>query len=313
MSTVKKYLSLIKFSHTIFAMPFALIGFMLGVFALMNNGITEAKKIIGEEGEFVSSVYRFTPNYSQLALLFLLVVLCMIFARSAAMAFNRYLDRSFDAQNPRTAIREIPAGILKANSVLWFTIICSVLFVVCTWFINRICFFLSPVALFVILFYSYTKRFTPLCHLVLGIGLSLAPIGAYLAVTGAFALLPILFSFAVIFWVSGFDIIYALQDEEFDKSKQLNSIPAWLGKAKGLRVSEILHVLSAACVIAAGLVGHFHGLYWTGVAVFAGMLVYQHSIVKPTDLRRVNLAFMTANGIASVVFAVFVITDLLVG
>jgi 4-hydroxybenzoate polyprenyltransferase len=308
MSTVKKYLSLIKFSHTIFAMPFALIGFFL---AVLKGGAGKGSQMNLNDaigwGSDVTNYYSWKFYVTR----FVLVILCMVFARSAAMAFNRYLDRSFDAQNPRTAIREIPAGILKANSVLWFTIVCSVLFVVCTWFINRICFFLSPVALFVILFYSYTKRFTPLCHLVLGLGLSLAPIGAYLAVTGAFALLPILFSFAVIFWVSGFDIIYALQDEEFDKSKQLNSIPAWLGKAKGLRVSEILHVLIAACVIAAGVLGHFHWLYWIGVAVFAGMLVYQHSIVKPTDLRRVNLAFMTANGIASVVFAVFVIADLL--
>jgi len=234
----------------------------------------------------------------------------MVFARSAAMAFNRYLDRQFDAKNPRTAIREIPAGILKADRVLLFTIACSILFMVCCWFINRLCFLLSPVALFVILFYSYTKRFTPLCHLVLGLGLSLAPIGAFLAVTGHFALLPILFSLAVIFWVSGFDIIYALQDVDFDKSQQLHSIPAWLGKAKALRVSEILHVLSAICVICAGAYGNFHWLYWIGVAVFTGMLIYQHSIVKADDLRRVNLAFMTANGIASVVFAVFVIADI---
>ena len=141
-------------------------------------------------------------------------------------------------------------------------------------------------------------------------GLSLAPIGAYLAVTGQFSLLPILFSFAVIFWVSGFDIIYALQDEEFDKSHQLYSMPSWLGKSKALRVSELLHVLSAACVIAAGLYGGFGWWYWIGVAVFIGMLIYQHSIVKPNDLSKVNLAFMTANGIASVVFAVFVITDI---
>lgn len=310
MGAVKKYLSLIKFSHTIFAMPFAMIGFMLAAVhsikfwygAYFDDGSTE-KWYMGTPPP--------TPGF--LWPKFILIILCMIFARSAAMAFNRYLDRHFDAQNPRTAIREIPAGILKANSVLWFTIICSVLFVVCTWFINRICFFLSPVALFVILFYSYTKRFTPLCHLVLGVGLSLAPIGAYLAVTGQFALLPILFSLAVIFWVSGFDIIYAMQDEEFDKSHQLYSIPAWLGKAKGLRVSEILHVLSAACVITAGVYGHFHWLYWAGVAIFVSMLLYQHSIVKPTDLRRVNLAFMTANGVASVVFAVFVIADLFIG
>jgi 4-hydroxybenzoate polyprenyltransferase len=147
----------------------------------------------------------------------------------------------------------------------------------------------------------------------LGLGLSLAPIGAYLAVTGEFALLPVLFSFAVLFWVSGFDIIYALQDEEFDKANQLYSIPSMLGKVKALRVSEILHVLSAACIIAAGIYGQFGLWYWIGAGVFCGMLFYQHSVVKPTDLSRVNLAFMTANGIASVVFAVFVIFDLLRG
>ena len=236
----------------------------------------------------------------------------MVFARSAAMSFNRYLDRSFDAKNPRTAIREIPAGILKANNVLLFTIINCILFIACTFFINRICFYLSPIALLVVLGYSYTKRFTPLCHLILGLGLSLAPIGAYLAVTGRFSLLPLLFSFAVIFWVSGFDIIYALQDEEFDKSQKLYSIPASLGKSKALRVSELLHVLSAGCVIFAGYHGGFGWLYWIGVAVFCGMLIYQHSVVRPNDLRRVNLAFMTANGIASVVFAVFVIADLFI-
>ncbi len=301
MSTVKNYLSLVKFSHTIFAMPFALIGFFLGMH-MYPVGQWNLNKSIGWSLDSIGA--------EQLVIKFVLVILCMIFARSAAMAFNRYLDRKFDAKNPRTAIREIPAGILKADRVLVFTIICSALFMVCCWFINPLCFFLSPVALFVVLFYSYTKRFTPLCHLVLGLGLSLAPIGAFLAVTGAFTLLPILFSFAVIFWVSGFDIIYALQDEEFDKLNQLHSIPAWLGKAKALRVSEILHVLSAACVIIAGVYGQFHWLYWIGVTVFAGMLIYQHSVVKPNDLRRVNLAFMTANGIASVVFAVFVIADI---
>lgn len=318
MSTVKKYLSLIKFSHTIFAMPFAMIGFFL---AVNDIGITSVvpgwhTRIFSPQQWNLNKTIGWDKpdNFGQwISIKLLLVILCMIFARSAAMAFNRYLDRHFDAKNPRTAIREIPAGILKAESVLIFTILCSIAFVICCWFINSLCFYLSPVALFVVLFYSFTKRFTPLCHLVLGIGLSLAPIGAYLAVTGQFALLPILFSFAVIFWVSGFDIIYALQDEEFDKSNKLYSIPSWLGKVKALRVSEILHMLSALCIIAAGLYGGFHWLYWIGVTIFIGMLFYQHSIVKPTDLRRVNLAFMTANGIASVVFAVFVITDLYIG
>lgn len=307
MSKLKSYLSLIKFSHTIFAMPFAMIGFFLAWRQLSMEREAILKDFISEgwvyyKGDLLTPLWK----------TFLLVILCMILARSAAMAFNRYLDRSFDAKNPRTAIREIPAGIIKANSVLLFTIVNCLLFIACTFFINRLCFYLSPVALLVVLGYSYTKRFTPLCHLVLGLGLSLAPIGAYLAVTGEFSLLPILFSLAVIFWVSGFDIIYALQDEEFDKSQKLYSIPSWLGKAKALRVSELLHLLSAACVIIAGIYGGFGWLYWVGIVVFIGMLIYQHSIVKPTDLRKVNLAFMTANGIASVVFAIFVIADLFI-
>ena len=307
MSSIKKYLSLVKFGHTIFAMPFAIIGFFLGVVSRLkdlnyfqpDNKETYVFQLF--EKEFLN--YEFVEK-------FVLVILCMIFARSAAMAFNRYLDRTFDAKNPRTAIREIPAGIISEESALRFVIINCLLFITATFFINRICFFLSPVALFVILFYSYTKRFTPLCHLILGVGLSLAPIGAYLAVTGVFAFLPILFSLAVIFWVGGFDIIYALQDVEFDQSQKLFSMPAWLGKTKALKVSELLHALSAACVVFAGIYGYFGWWYWIGIVVFIGMLIYQHSIVKPNDLSKVNIAFMTANGIASVVFAVFVLLDI---
>jgi len=320
MSKVKSYLSLIKFSHTIFAMPFALIGFCLAVQDDIKDWMFklrwDSKQGSGPDslGYPISIGSLYAPKEEKLPiwLIFLFVVLCMVFARNAAMAFNRYLDRSFDAKNPRTAIREIPSGVIKANNALLFTIVNSLLFVACTFFINWICFFLSPVALLVVLGYSYTKRFTPLCHLILGLGLSLAPIGAYLAVTGRFDLLPILFSFTVLFWVSGFDIIYALQDEEFDKTNKLYSIPAWLGKAKALRVSGLLHVLSAVCVLFAGWLGNFAWLYWIGSAIFIGMLVYQHSIVKPNDLKRVNIAFMTANGIASVVFAIFVIADLFV-
>ncbi len=294
MSKVKNYLSLVKFSHTIFAMPFAMIGFFLGYYYIISTPI-----------------YLF-DFFGFFAFKFILVLFSMVFARSAAMAFNRYLDREFDARNPRTAIREIPAGTISAKNALLFTIVSCMLFIVACYFINKICFYLAPIALLVVLGYSYTKRFTPLCHLVLGLGLSLAPIGAYLAITGRFDIIPLLFSLAVLFWVSGFDIIYALQDEEFDRSQNLNSIPAWLGKSKALRVSEVLHLLSAACILSAGYTGGFGWLYWTGATIFIGMLIYQHTIVKPNDLRKVNVAFMTSNGIASVVFAIFVITDMFI-
>jgi 4-hydroxybenzoate polyprenyltransferase len=282
---VNNYLSLIKISHTIFALPFAVIGF------------------------FIAITYTGTPFNP---LLFFLVILCMVFARSAAMAFNRYIDREFDAKNSRTAVREIPAGIIKPASALFFVIASSVLFVATTYFINTLCFYLSPVALIVILGYSLTKRFTALCHLVLGIGLSLAPIGAYLAVTGRFDWLPVFFSFTVLFWVSGFDIIYALQDEEFDKSNRLKSIPVLLGKKGALMLSNVLHAISAGFVIYAGWYADFNSWYWVGTCIFIGMLIYQHTLVKPTDLSKVNLAFATTNGIASVVFSVFVLIDLFV-
>lgn len=286
--TIKNYFSLVKFSHTIFALPFALIGFFL---ALASVGYAPAK-----------------PAWQ----LFLLVIACMVFARSAAMAYNRWLDKNIDALNPRTAVREIPSGLITARNALLFVAINCILFITATWFINRICFYLSPLALFVILFYSYTKRFTLLCHLVLGLGLSLAPLGAWLAVTGSFNWLPLFFSCAVICWVSGFDIIYALQDEEFDKAHRLYSIPSSLGKVKALHVSELLHVCSAGFIIAAGSQGNFGWLYWCGAAVFTAMLIFQHSIVKPGDLSRVNLAFMTTNGIASVIFCIFVLADLFI-
>jgi 4-hydroxybenzoate polyprenyltransferase len=284
---VASYFSLVKFSHTIFAMPFAFIGFFLGI---KNN------------------VHQYTV--AQLGTLFILVIACMVFARSAAMAFNRYLDRYYDALNPRTATREIPKGIIRPSHALSFTVVMALLFVLTALLINSLCFILSPVALAVILGYSYTKRFTPLCHLILGLGLSLAPIGAYLAVTGQFSLVPVLFSLSVICWVSGFDIIYALQDVDFDRSQQLYSIPSWVGKSKALLVSRILHVCSFFLIAAAGWSGGFGIIYWVGATLYGALLVYQQVLVRPHDLSRVNLAFMTANGLASVIFSFFVIVDL---
>jgi len=285
---VLNYLSLVKFAHTIFAMPFALIGFFYGL------------KIIGYHLE--------RPWW----LLLVLVILCMVFARSAAMAFNRWLDAEYDAKNPRTAIREIPGGIISRKNAMVFVVFNCVAFIITTYFINTLCLVLAPVALFVILFYSYTKRFTPLCHLVLGLGLSLSPIGAYIAVTGQFAVVPVLFSLSVLFWVSGFDIIYALQDEEFDKDHNLFSIPSRLGAKRALFVSEYLHFLSAASIILAGVLGHFSWFYWAGATAFTFFLIYQHRLVKPKDLSKVNKAFFSLNGFASVIFCVLVLLDIFI-
>ena len=285
---MKNYLSLVKFSHTIFAMPFAMIGFFLASQS-RPEGI---------------SWY-----------LFALVLACMVFARTAAMGFNRYVDRDIDSQNPRTAEREIPAGLISPQNALFFVVANSLLFVIAAYLINPLCFALSPVALLVVLGYSYTKRFTALCHFVLGVGLALAPVGAYVAVAGEFAVLPVLYAFVVLFWVSGFDIIYALQDEEFDKSLKLNSIPALFGKARALMISNVLHFVTALLVIYAGWENwgagaNFGYCYAAAATVFIGLLIYQHFLVKPYDLSRVNLAFFTSNGIASSIFGALLIADL---
>lgn len=243
-------------------------------------------------------------------LLFLKVIACMVFARTAAMAFNRYVDRDIDSKNPRTAMREIPAGVISPNNALFFIIMNCVLFVATTYFINPLCFYLSPIALLVVLGYSYTKRFTALCHFVLGIGLGLAPIGAYIAVTGEFAVLPIIYSFIVFFWVSGFDIIYALQDEEFDRSLGLNSIPTLLGTKRALMLSNIVHAFTALLVIYSILEGEFGIVYIIGSIIFIGLLAYQHFLVKPYDLSKVNLAFFTMNGVASTIFCIFTLLDI---
>ncbi len=285
MVSFKNYLSLVKFSHTIFALPFALFGFFLGTFD------------------------KIAPiDWS----IFLLVLLDMVWARNAAMAFNRYLDRHIDSQNERTIIRDIPSGKITPVAAFIFVLFNVLAFLATTYFINRLTFYLAPVALLVILGYSYTKRYTALCHLVLGLGLSLAPIGAYLAVVGEFDWVPVLLSFAVLFWVSGFDIIYALQDETFDKQMKLKSIPVLIGAKGALVLSKILHLFSVLFLISVGIQGEFSWIYWIGFGVFSSLLFYQHTIVKFNDLSKVNLAFFTTNGVASVLFGLLSILDLLV-
>ncbi len=282
--TVKSYFSLVKFSHTVFAMPFAIIGYSLAV---------------SEDG------YRFSIR------LLLLVILCMIFARNAAMGFNRLADRRVDALNPRTKNREIPGGVINPKAAAAFVAINAALFLITTSFINRLTLFLAPVALLIILGYSFTKRFTSLCHFILGLGLSLAPIGAYISVTGRFSLVPLIYSFIVITWVSGFDIIYALQDDEFDKSNNLHSLPSASGRKKALVISISVHALTVLLVFLAGFLAQSGLLFWTGAAIFTLLLVYQHRIVSHDDISRVTLAFGTTNGVASILFAVFIILDLL--
>ncbi len=283
MGRLLNYSRLVKFEHTIFALPFALTGFF---FALQEEGSKLNLKLL------------------------LLVLLCMVFARNAAMGFNRFLDREFDKLNPRTAQREIPAGILEPKSVLLFVVLNSLFFIITTFFINRLCFYLSPVALFVILFYSYTKRFTPLCHFVLSLGLAIAPMGAYLAVAGKFDWLPLMLSFVVFFWVSGFDIIYALQDEEFDKDYKLKSIPSLIGKKNALKAALLIHLAAVTFVVIVAILTPANWLHISGAILFTGLLFYQHTLVKPGNLSKVNLAFFTTNGIASVFYGISVIASL---
>jgi 4-hydroxybenzoate polyprenyltransferase len=279
-----KYYNLVKFPHTLFALPFALTAFTIAI------------KITG----------------SHFTWLFLLQILgAMVFARNTAMGFNRYIDRFIDAKNPRTMGREIPSGKLRAGNVLFFSIINAILFAAVAYSINTLCFLLSFPALTVLIGYSYTKRITWLCHYVLGLSLAIAPAGAYIAVTGRADMAVILLFCAVFLWSSGFDIIYSLSDEKFDTEQRLNSMPQRFGVKKALYISVAGHLIVVPILIAFGISYGGGFLYYIGLVLFFTMLLYQHLIVKPGDLSRVNAAFFGANGIASVVFAIFTISDIL--
>jgi len=282
---LKDYFKLIKFSHTIFAMPFALVGSYIG---------------------YIDSNYSVFPY----KLLFY-VVLCMFFARSAAMSFNRYADAYFDALNPRTKDREIPTGVFNRRHALIFTILNSIFFVTITYFINNIVFYLSPVALFIILAYSYTKRFTILCHLWLGVSLALSPIGSYLVFTKNFAWEPIFYSFVVLFWVSGFDIIYSIQDIDFDKKMSLKSIPSKLGPLKSLNIALLFHIVAISLTVIIGILFKKHIFYWIGVIIFAMLLIYEFFIVKKSfEANKINKVFSLVNSFAGLLYGIFVIIDI---
>ncbi len=284
-SQIKNYLSLVKFSHTIFAMPFAVSGFFLGV---------------KDCGDGIS------------LRLLLLMLLCMIFARNAAMAFNRLTDNRFDKLNPRTSNRELPARIISYNAVLSFTLFNALLFIVTTYFINNLCFFLSPVALLVILGYSYTKRFTVLSHFFLGLALSLAPLGAYLVVCNHFDFQPLLLSFSVLLWVAGFDIIYALQDIAFDRAHNLRSVPAFLGYRGARILAFVVHIISLILLINFGLLLPGKALvYFIGLGIFSLLILFQHFLVLRYGLEKINSAFFINNGIGSLVFGVFTCLELI--
>lgn len=277
---IKNYLSLVKFSHTVFALPFAMVGFFGAV--TIGGGELTLNRL-------------------------LLILLCMVTARNAAMGFNRYADRKYDKLNPRTASREIPAGIINEKNAVLFVLVNVVVFIATSYFINPICFYLSPVAMFLVLGYSLAKRVTSLCHLVLGLALSVAPVGASLAVLGEFTLFPMMIGLTVIFWVSGFDILYALQDEDFDKENKLRSIPSLLGIRGALVVSALFHLIAISVVVAIGFIFAMNFLYFIGVAIFAVILVWEHIVVTPKDIKRVNLAFATLNAYASLFFAIFTV------
>ena len=277
---------LVKFSHTIFAMPFALMAF---VFALK------------------------TTDAQFSWILLLQVVGCMVFARNVAMGFNRWADHKIDGENPRTATREIPAGKISPKSAMTFVVINALLFIAVSSSINLLTAVLSPVALIVVMFYSYCKRFTSLAHLVLGLSLGIAPAAAYIAVTGTLTFTPCLISLLVLTWCGGFDIIYALQDLEFDRQRGLHSIPVRFGVRGALYISIVLHAISIAALILFAINCPQGWLIWIGVALFSLCIIIEHILVTPTKQRSIAIAFGTLNGLASLTLATFTILQLIVG
>lgn len=281
----RSLLEMIKFSHTVFAFPFALMG---AVLASMANGAP--------------------PTLTQ----FGWICLAMVGARSGAMGLNRLIDARIDAENPRTAARHIPAGKVSRKEAIRFIFASFALMLFAAWKLNPLCLYLSPVALFFLFLYSYCKRFTSLAHVVLGICLAAAPIGAWIALRGNIEWPVVILGLAVLFWVSGFDIFYALQDLEFDRNKGLHSIPAKLGEKRSIALVRLFHVVMVALLLLLPLGTALGGIYLAGVAAVAAMLLYEHSLVKPGDLSKLDAAFFNMNGYISVTIFLFTLADALV-
>lgn len=276
------YLKLIKFSHSIFSLPFALTGTLIAA-----SGIPSLKKILW-------------------------IIIAMGGARSGAMGLNRIIDRKIDAENPRTKDREIPAGKVKVRDAVIFTVISFVILVFAAYMLNPLCLKLSPVAIAVVFLYPYTKRFTWLSHFVLGIALSAAPLGAWIAIKGTLDWEILLMVFAVIFWLAGFDVLYALQDLEFDKSSGLYSLPKKFGIKKTLILSDIFHFLAWSLLVLTGIIFDLRVFYWLGILIVGGLFIYEHSIVKPNDLSKLDMAFFNMNGYISMTVFVFTLLDYLI-
>jgi len=282
LTTIRNYLELIRFSHTLFALPFALAAMLVATPGL--------------------------PHWRTV----LLILAAMVTARSCAMTVNRLADADIDARNPRTSLRHIPAGILHRRSVAAFALVWAGLFVLTTAFINRLALALSPIVIAVIVFYPFTKRFTSLTHFVLGAALGLAPVGAWIAVQAHFDLAPVLLGVAVLLWVAGFDVIYATLDEAFDRQAGLHSLVVSLGARRSLAVARLLHVGTLALFLAFGLVEPALRLfYYLGLGLIAALLVYEHAVVRrhPDDPRRINIAFFRVNAIVSTVVLIAVALD----
>lgn len=280
---INNYLSLVKFSHTVFALPFALLSFVWAI-----------KKTDGELS--ITTL--------------VLIIVCMVTARNCAMAFNRIVDRKFDKKNPRTSSREIPSGKISTKNATIFVIANCILFIISSAMINNLTFLLSPIALMIVMGYSLTKRFSWLCHYVLGLSLGIAPVAAYISVTGEIALFPVLLCFVVMSWVSSFDIIYSLQDEQFDRENHLFSIPVVLGRVPAMILSSMIHVITILLVIYIGVLYNLNAIYWVGVILFSIILVWEHIIVKPNDISKANVAFATMNSIGGLGYCIITILSL---
>ena len=272
------YLSMVKFSHSVFALPFALTSAQLAA-----GGIPTLKQT-------------------------LLIVIAMVSARSGAMGLNRIIDKEIDAQNPRTANRELPKGLIKTTEAVVFVIISFSILVISAYLLNDLCFKLSPVAIAFLILYSYTKRFTWLCHIVLGICISAAPLGAWIAIRGTFDMVIMPMALAVVFWLAGFDVLYALQDIEFDRRVGLKSIPARFGIKRSIMLSRLMHTTTFGLLVTNGILFNLSLAYWIGMVVVGLLLIYEHSLVKADDLSKLDFAFFNMNGYISLV--VFVATSM---